>query len=177
MTDPEIDRRCHHCGVSIRDQAFFCPQCGEELDGKPVDADPENAQPAEDISKADTIVEVSSDGSEVETKSPSVPSTASSSVPDQNVKSNRRRSDRKPSEPQQALQSKTGPKDQQAPRKKVVVRPAREENVLQKVERLRKVSSIVIEEAGYDPSLRFVLVAAVLFILFVVIVIVSKAIG
>jgi len=34
----------------------------------------------------------------------------------------------------------------------------------------------VIDEAAYDPSLRFVLVAAVLFILFLVILIVSELI-
>src|SRR5262249_54926953 len=52
-----------------------------------------------------------------------------------------------------------------------------EDNVLQRVEKLRKVSSVVIDEAAYDPSLRFVLVAALLFLIFLVIVIVSKIIG
>lgn len=44
------------------------------------------------------------------------------------------------------------------------------------VEKLRQISSIVIDEAAYDPSLRFVLVAAVLFFLFVVILIFSELI-
>ena len=44
------------------------------------------------------------------------------------------------------------------------------------VEKLRQISTIVIDEAAYDPSLRFVLVAAVLFILFLVILIVSELI-
>src|SRR6185436_5542233 len=39
MPDPKIARRCPSCGASIRNVAFFCPQCGEELsrpDTKPV---------------------------------------------------------------------------------------------------------------------------------------------
>src|SRR5216683_7764031 len=31
MTEPEIARRCPSCGASIRDLAFFCPQCGKQL--------------------------------------------------------------------------------------------------------------------------------------------------
>jgi len=44
------------------------------------------------------------------------------------------------------------------------------------VEKLRKVSSVVINQASSDASLRFVLVAAVLFVLFLVILLLSKII-
>ena len=43
-------------------------------------------------------------------------------------------------------------------------------------EKVRKASSVVIDEATYDPSVRFVLVAAVLFVLFLVILLLSKMI-
>ena len=46
-----------------------------------------------------------------------------------------------------------------------------------RVEKLRKVSSVVIDQAAYDPSLRFLLVAAVLFLLFLVLLILSKVLG
>ena len=46
-----------------------------------------------------------------------------------------------------------------------------------KVEKLRHVSSVVIDQAAYDPSLRFLLVAAAFFILFLVLLILSKVIG
>lgn len=46
-----------------------------------------------------------------------------------------------------------------------------------RVEKLRKVSSVVIDQAAYDPSLRFLLVAAAFFILFLVLLILSKVIG
>jgi hypothetical protein len=52
-----------------------------------------------------------------------------------------------------------------------------EGNVLGRVERIRKVSSVVIDQAAYDPSLRFLLVAGVLFLLFVILLILSKMIG
>ena len=54
---------------------------------------------------------------------------------------------------------------------------SREDGVLGRVEKLRKVSSVVIDQAAYDPSLRFLLVAAVLFVLFLVLLILSKVIG
>src|SRR5258708_4597360 len=28
---PEISHRCEHCGASIREQAMFCPECGQAL--------------------------------------------------------------------------------------------------------------------------------------------------
>jgi hypothetical protein len=51
------------------------------------------------------------------------------------------------------------------------------DGVLGKVEKFRKVSSVVIDQAAYDPSLRFLLVAAGLFLLFLVLLILSKVIG
>lgn len=51
------------------------------------------------------------------------------------------------------------------------------DGVLGKVERFRKVSSVMIDQAAYDPSLRFLLVAAAMFLLFVVLLILSKVLG
>ena len=51
------------------------------------------------------------------------------------------------------------------------------DGVKAKVEKLRHVSSVVIDQAAYDPSLRFLLVAAAFFILFLVLLILSKVIG
>jgi len=52
-------------------------------------------------------------------------------------------------------------------------RGAIEDNV-KRVEKIHHVSSVMLEEAHYDPSLRFVLVALGLFVLFVVLLILSK---
>ena len=51
------------------------------------------------------------------------------------------------------------------------------ERVRGRVAKLREVSSVVIDQAAYDPSLRFLLVAAAFFILFLVLLILSKVIG
>ncbi len=99
MSEPEIARRCSHCGVSLRQSALYCPQCGEQI--------PENqTEPA--------------------------PTTPRAGVAD---------------------------------------------NVRDRVEKIRHVSSVVIDQASYDPSLRFLLVAAVLFVLSLVLLILSKVIG
>ena len=52
-----------------------------------------------------------------------------------------------------------------------------EDGVRARVEKLRRVSSVVIDQAAYDPSLRFLLVAAAFFLLFLVLLILSKVIG
>jgi hypothetical protein len=46
-----------------------------------------------------------------------------------------------------------------------------------RVQKVRQMSSVVLDEAGYDPSLRFVLVAAALFLLFLLIMVLNKVIG
>jgi hypothetical protein len=51
------------------------------------------------------------------------------------------------------------------------------EGVRGRVDKLRRVSSVVIDQAAYDPSLRFLLVAAVLFVVFIVLLILSKVLG
>jgi zinc-ribbon domain len=49
-----------------------------------------------------------------------------------------------------------------------------EQNAPGPVGKLRKVSSVVIDQAAYDPSLRFLLVAGALFLLFLVALVLSK---
>ena len=51
------------------------------------------------------------------------------------------------------------------------------ETVRERVEKIKHVSHVVIDQAAYDPSLRFLLVAAVLFVLFLILVILSKVLG
>ncbi|HTD86739.1 MAG TPA: hypothetical protein VK850_09195 [Candidatus Binatia bacterium] len=51
------------------------------------------------------------------------------------------------------------------------------EGNVKRVEKIHQVSSVVLEEATYDPSLRFVLVALGLFGLFVVLLVLSKVMG
>ena len=101
MSEPEIARRCTACGVTVRQHAMFCPQCGNPI--------------------------------------PEAPATTLAPPP--------------------------------APQ------PRHHDSVKGRVEKLRHVSSVVIDQAAYDPSLRFLLVAAAFFILFLVLLILSKVIG
>lgn len=110
MSEPEIARRCTACGVTVRERAMFCPQCGNPI----------SETAATTVTTAtDTII------------------------------------DHAPVEP--------------APPPSVGVKA--------RVEKLRHVSSAVIDQAAYDPSIRFLLVAAALFILFLVLLILSKVLG
>lgn len=57
-----------------------------------------------------------------------------------------------------------------------VARGALEDNV-KRVEKIHHVSTAMLEEASYDPSLRFVLVALGLFVVFVILLVLSKIMG
>jgi hypothetical protein len=175
MSEPKISRRCPACGASIRERAFFCPQCGRALEDSGVGpaavptttplTEPQSLQ-AENLN--DTLVERAPPRSSDKTQRP-----------------DRRRRNQGRRGGADAIpegSSIPGQIEAQVDAGKVragtaVVRDAGERNVLQRVAKLRKVSSVVIDEATYDPSLRFILVAAVLFILFLVIVILNKIIG
>ena len=61
-------------------------------------------------------------------------------------------------------------------RASTATREAFADNV-KRVDKIRHVSSAVLEEASYDPSLRFVLVALVIFVVFVVLLLLSKVMG
>ena len=102
MSEIEIARRCSTCGLSVRQSALYCPQCGGKIGADPV---AENSNPP--------------------------------------------------------VHTKTGVA----------------ENVRERVEKIKHVSSVMIDQAAYDPSLRFLLVAGVLFVLFLILLILSKVIG
>jgi hypothetical protein len=51
------------------------------------------------------------------------------------------------------------------------------EEPAKRVEKIRQASHVMIEEASYDTSLRFVLVAVGLFVVFVILLVVSKVMG
>lgn len=117
MAEPEIDRRCVSCGVSVRQHAMFCPQCGNPIPQAPATVTTATTTTA---AAADTIID-------------------------------------------------------HAPPPSPPVR--HQDGVKARVEKLRHVSSVVIDQAAYDPSLRFLLVAAAMFLLFLVLLIMSKVIG
>jgi len=112
MSEPEIARRCPICGVSLRERALYCPQCGEHI-GDPEPVETAETAPTQALHPAATH----------------------------------------PS----ALTGVAG-------------------NVRERVEKIKHVSTVMIDQVSYDPSLRFLLVAAVIFVLFLLLLILSKAI-
>ena len=177
MSEPEIARRCLSCGASVRERATFCPQCGQLLEKKPPEEEPIDV-PSEPV---DETVEVNVEEQPAPEPSPETAVTQAIVMP----------SDITP--PTVPTVMETQPLITQTIRRDPTVldqpdgasahtvadasaQPA-ESNLLDRVDRIRKVSSVMIDQAAYDPSLRFLLVAAVLFIIFVVLMILSKVIG
>ena len=136
MSEPEIeiDRRCTFCGVSVRQHAMFCPQCGNPIKSQ-------QSAPTS-ISLSDTIVD-----------------TAPAEMPAPDLAATQPLSAVAPLNPTPAIPQTT------------------DHSVRGRVEHIRKVSSVMIDQAAYDPSLRFLLVAAAFFLLFLVLLILSKVIG
>lgn len=200
MPEPKISRRCPTCGTSIRDQAFFCPECGNKLD-------PPQSHQKQSLTIHDTQEEVFDAGqtmTEKDFRSHQVPEQTMTETdfralhqPEPTMTEADFRSQQDPgktmteadfralrpqaSGPGKAEQGKPRRRELGAPGSKIqrVTNKARdvEDDVKHRVQKFRDISSVVIEEASYDPSLRFVLVVMGLVILFVVIVLLNKFIG
>jgi hypothetical protein len=196
MSEPEIARRCPTCGASIREVALFCPQCGNAQPQRQTraDAGPEstskNTAPLEDgeveapqRSMSDTIAierpqEASQPPAASQLMSPTIaiekPDEEPSAPPNQPSLSDTiaiERPEEKPKTPAGA--GVRGAVGGQLRRANTLVREA-EGDVRHRVQKVRRISTVVLEEAGDDPGLRFVLVAAIVFILFLVIVLLNK---
>ena len=159
MTEPQIDRRCPACGASIRVMAFFCPQCGKEI------AKARNETGGPNTS----VVTAPLDGSAVSDAANANESTA------QPITETIEEKATSVAIPPQKLPAGQvpGPAPARRPRATALAREV-ESDVVHRVHKLRKMSTVVLDEAAYDPSLRFVLVAAALFLLFLIIVLLNK---
>ena len=150
MPEPLISPRCPSCGASVREHgALFCPECGKAM---------KDTSPAPAASRPNTIVEkVTTEAAESETPTGSPPSQVETP----------------PSRHPQRIAEKTR---ETLHRASAAARGVIEEPV-KRVEKIRHASTHVIEEASYDPSLRFVLVALGLFVVFLFLLVLSKVMG
>ena len=183
MNEPEIARRCSTCGASIRKRAQFCPQCGEALSVRIDQSDNPDESATEVVESRDTIVEMRPiDSADAESRQtllldPDIIKTKSDAdaAPDLS-KTLPLDAPFAPTQPRRdggvGLTS-GGISDRTQPlsRKAVAERPATP------VQKLKRVSSVVIDQAAYDPSIRFLLVAAILFILFLFLLMMSKVLS
>jgi DNA-directed RNA polymerase subunit RPC12/RpoP len=180
---PEISHRCPSCGASVRDHdALFCPECGKHLSAKPKTTEASDSPDTVNKPEAGETVEVSHASSADEA---SMPAISEPTEPDT----------AEPLEAATATPALVSPKDdasaQPAHRRGEKTRERLHrasdiargvgrgviEEPAKRVEKIRHASTVVIEEASYDPSLRFVLVALGLFVLFVVLLVLSKVMG
>lgn len=205
MPEPKISRRCPACGASIRDQAFFCPQCGGKL--APPTSTPKVEESAHIHDTVEEVVDLNQTMTEADFRARTAPQAESE--PTFTEADFRARLEQQgdseqtmteadfrarlvtPGAPQPGSPTEPKPSDGVA-RKSVrqramgegskiqrVTSKARvvEDDVKQRVQKFRDISGVVIEEASYDPSLRFVLVALVLVVLFLVIALLNNLIG
>lgn len=167
--EPEISHRCKSCGASIRVGALFCPQCGGPLgeSAESVASTPDTEKIDEDkISTRDLsttsptvkseLKELPSSGKQSGGHQTSVMQKGAASVAVARVPET---SD---------LSHKKRGRFREMARDKVA------DNLKPRMDKLRRASSVVLEEASaIDPSFRFVLVALLLFIVFIVLLLLS----
>ena len=177
MSEPEIARRCPTCGASIREVALFCPQCGNaqpprqtrtaaepETTSKPTAPLESKLGESSQKSMSDTIaIERPEDIPKAADESPSMSDTMVIERPE--------RAPKAPISP--GVRGAVGARIQRAT---TLARDV-EGDVIHRVQKVREVSSVVLDEAGSDPGLRFVLVAVIVFVLFLVIVLLNKLIA
>ena len=177
---PEILHRCASCGASIRESAMFCPECGRPLAPAPT-------APAANASQDAELPAVAEIPGPAATLSPELVETretplARPSPGPTDVKTDRANSRKQVDQPPEP-ETRPGPLESTRERlhrassvASSVARGALEDNV-KRVEKLHDFSTAMIEEAHYDPSLRFVLVALGLFVVFVIMLVLIKVMG
>ena len=174
MSQPEISHRCESCGASIREQAIFCPECGQPLTQRSARSKPPSSEEAaaerDDAERpAVTPLEtanVSTDNPPAADVEPA-PAKTEADGPAENLSA---------AAPPVSKHGTYEKARDGLHRAGTATRGALADNV-KRVEKIRNVSTAMLEEASYDPSLRFVLVALGLFVVFLVLLLLSKVMG
>jgi hypothetical protein len=168
MSQPEIFRRCSHCGASSKPGELFCAQCGNALVNEKSDQTAQPIPRASDL-PAGTVPEQESVGARDTERSITFGSqTAAQPLV----------ADAEPAATMPNTAAVTAPPRQNpaipGQRTGLAPRGGSETRLPVRGEKLRRVSSVVLDEAAYDSSLRFILVVFVLFVLFLVLLFLSK---
>jgi hypothetical protein len=186
--EPEIARRCTDCGAAVRGGSLFCPQCGKALKRHGADAGDKGGGAAAEVAAEGpalratdpgrTASVIMPQGSETETAAGGAappPPTPAEDAPPTRASSveGRRRAEiitRRPEDEEYGGHHRRR-------RVRSAAREAVEEKLGPRVEKLRHASNVMLEEATYDPSLRFVLVAAAAVILSLVLLLLNYLLG
>jgi len=182
---PEISHRCSACGASIRDfgeRALFCPECGQPLVTEEIAETNivNETSPETNEIQAETVI-ARADDSAAESADVSDPPDAQPKVDQPPTKETSKFAAETLAQP--TIDPSKAPRHGARERTREtlhrasnVARGAIEDNV-KRVEKIHHVSSVMLEEAHYDPSLRFVLVALGLFVVFILLLVLSKVMG
>lgn len=155
---PEILHRCRSCGAALREPGMFCPECGKPL---ATNDQPNSVEPP--------AIATAEPGNTAGATNPATSDPTSENPEGKTGRSKTARASQ--------IVRHGGEKTRETLHKaSSAARGAIEDNV-KRVEKIHHVSTVMLEEAHYDPSLRFVLVALGLFIVFVVLLILSKVMG
>ena len=177
---PEISRRCLACGASFREGALFCPECGKPLtkaadgtsDPKVSDDTPTSALTSAPREPANNVIASPRQSSVVPTGEMQIVGEAPKAQPALEDPAQKLTTQM----PTDSRMGKPETARGKLHRASTATREALADNV-KRVEKIRQVSTVMFEEASYDPSLRFVLVALGLFIVFIILLVLSKVMG
>ena len=154
MSLPEISHRCPSCGAAVRERAaLFCPECGKTLKDNPTDQTDTQPSATDDT-----------DGPQPEPGKEPAPSAPAKIEADGAHHPHR-------------IAGRTRETLHRASAVASAAARGVIEEPVKRVEKIRTASTHVIEEAHYDPSLRFVLVAMGLFVVFLILLVLSKVMG
>lgn len=167
---PEILHRCESCGATIRDAAMFCPECGKPLAG--------TKQEEPDVNDQASPGELT-DGA-ASTAAQSIPAASAenhAADADKTVAVDSAKADSEPAKAATAERPGARERTRETLHRASTAARGAIERPVKQVEKIHHVSTVMLEEAHYDPSLRFVMVALGLFILFVILLVLSKVMG
>ena len=184
--EPEISRRCPACGAAVRLRATFCPNCGRPtsnvsaVNTSAVAEAPPGREP-EDEEEDESASFVNSPDAASAPPPPAVVDEPEAGSPVERATLADDEADKRRARVVTFVEQGAPPGGAGARRKRQRVRTAAreavEENLLPRVEKLRQASNVVLDEAAYDPSLRFILIALALFVVFLLILFASKILG
>ena len=188
---PEISHRCPSCGASVRDSdALFCPECGKVSVGQAKSSETQATQLIlQSRRKPARLLKFCVLHPRMKHRRPRLTNRHEPATRTDRAGCSRTvrggddsaavadTKDDVSSQPAHRRGEKTRERLHRASEVARGVGRGVIEEPAKRVEKIRHASTVVIEEASYDPSLRFVLVALGLFVVFVILLVLSKVMG
>lgn len=180
--EPEIARRCSGCGASVRGAAHFCPQCGRPMedDAAASGRTPQSRRQErplrpliEEAERAAASIsgKLSPPDGESLSEASADAASADGGMRAENIAADIAAANAP------AAQAQRQPARGRVRQRAAAAGERASETLRPRVEKLREASVVVFDEAADDPGRRFLLVAGLLFALFLVLWVVSYILG